>query len=90
MMSPKVFIIVLNWNGYQDTVECVNSLKAITYPNYRKVLVDNGSTDGSEHYYANDFLILPLSRPDIISALPVETISECGMHWTTARIISSY
>ncbi len=47
-MSPKVSIIVLNWNGRQDTIECINSLKAITYSNYTIVLVDNGSTDGSQ------------------------------------------
>ena len=47
-MHPKVFIVVLNWNGYQDTLECINSLKAVTYSNYRIVLVDNDSTDGSE------------------------------------------
>jgi GT2 family glycosyltransferase len=47
-MNPKVFIIVLNWNGFQDTIECVNSVKAISYPNYRVILVDNGSTDDSE------------------------------------------
>lgn len=47
-MHPKVFIVVLNWNGYQDTIECINSLNAVKYPNCRIVLVDNGSTDGSE------------------------------------------
>ena len=47
-MHPKVFIVVLNWNGYRDTLECINSLKAVTYSNYRIVLVDNDSTDGSE------------------------------------------
>ena len=47
-MNPRVFIIILNWNGYQDTIACINSLQSIAYPNFRIVLVDNGSTDGSE------------------------------------------
>ena len=44
---PKVAIIILNWNGKEDTIECLESLKHITYPNYEILLVDNGSTDGS-------------------------------------------
>lgn len=46
-MIPKVAIIILNWNGKEDTIECLESLKQITYPNYEILLVDNGSTDGS-------------------------------------------
>ena len=44
---PLVSIIILNWNGKKDTIECLDSLKQITYPNYVIILVDNGSTDGS-------------------------------------------
>jgi len=44
---PKVAIIVLNWNGIDDTSECLESLKKITYPNYEVVVVDNGS-DGED------------------------------------------
>ncbi len=46
-MMPRVFIIILNWNGWQDTIECLDSLKKINYPDYEIVVVDNGSTDGS-------------------------------------------
>ena len=44
---PLVFIIVVNWNGKDDTLECLRSLRKLAYPNYRTILVDNGSTDGS-------------------------------------------
>jgi hypothetical protein len=40
---PKVSIIVLNWNGLEDTIECLESLRKITYPNYGVIVVDNGS-----------------------------------------------
>ena len=46
-MNPRVAIIILNWNGKEDTIECLESLKHITYPNYEILLVDNGSADGS-------------------------------------------
>ena len=44
MSYPRVGIIILNWNGIADTVECLESVKKITYPKYDVVLVDNGST----------------------------------------------
>jgi len=43
----KVFIIILNWNGCEDTIECIESLKKINYSDYKIVVVDNGSTDES-------------------------------------------
>jgi len=47
MDFPRVAIIVLNWNNYADTRECLVSLEKITYPNSEIIVVDNGSTDGS-------------------------------------------
>ena len=46
-MNQKVSIIILNWNGWEDTVECLESLYRIKYPNYNVVLVDNDSEDQS-------------------------------------------
>lgn len=46
-MSPQVACIVLNWNGWQDTVQCLDALKGCTYPGLSVIVVDNGSTDGS-------------------------------------------
>ncbi|MBU0650989.1 glycosyltransferase family 2 protein, partial [bacterium] len=45
-MRESIYIIILNWNGGQDTLECLASLQNIDYDNYKIVLVDNGSTDG--------------------------------------------
>lgn len=44
---PKVFVIILNWNGAEDTIKCVNSFLQLQYPNYGIVVIDNGSTDNS-------------------------------------------
>ena len=43
----NVAIITLNWNGWKDTVEFLDSIYGIDYDNYDVILVDNGSTDGS-------------------------------------------
>jgi GT2 family glycosyltransferase len=45
---PLVYVVILNWNGWRDTVACVESCRELTWPNYRVLVVDNGSTDGSE------------------------------------------
>ena len=46
-MIPGVYIIILNWNGWKDTIECLESVFKNGYPNYKVVVVDNGSSDGS-------------------------------------------
>lgn len=40
-------IIILNFNNYEDTIECVESVKKINYDNYEIVIVDNNSTNNS-------------------------------------------
>lgn len=49
LRGPKVIILVLNWNGWRDTLECLASLFRSSYPNYQVVLLDNNSTDDSVH-----------------------------------------
>ena len=46
-MHPPVSIIVLNYNSREDTLDCLRSLKHLTYPDVRVIVVDNGSTDDS-------------------------------------------
>jgi len=46
-MPPKTVIIILNWNGWRDTVDCLDSVLSIDYPNYDLIIVDNGSKDDS-------------------------------------------
>lgn len=42
-----VYAVVLNWNGYQDTIACLETLLASTEVNLRVVVCDNASSDGS-------------------------------------------
>ena len=46
-MKPTVAIILVNWNSYDFTNDCVNSLKKMSYPNATIIVVDNGSADQS-------------------------------------------
>lgn len=52
---PKVCIIILNWNGIQDTIECLESIKKITYSNYMVIVVDNASTGNDIHILKEKF-----------------------------------
>ena len=46
--EPRVFIVVLNWNGLADTIQCLDSLGRLNYGGQLwTVVVDNGSQDGS-------------------------------------------
>jgi GT2 family glycosyltransferase len=50
-----VYIIILNWNGLKDTLECVGSCLKLDYPIFEIVIVDNGSDDGSENILRESF-----------------------------------
>ncbi len=54
---PLVSIIIINWQNWPDTQECLVSLLDLDYPNYKIILVDNGSVDDSlkniEKFIAN-------------------------------------
>jgi len=47
MDYPKVFIIVLNYNGKNVLKKCLESIYKLDYPNFQVIVVDNNSTDGS-------------------------------------------
>jgi len=43
-----ISVVVVNWNGARFLRECLESLAAQTWPHRELIVVDNGSTDGSE------------------------------------------
>lgn len=87
MTSPKVSIVILNWNGWRDTIECLESTYQIAYPNYEIIVVDNGSSDKSLQNirdYANGTLEVtspffnydPLSKPIAIAEYTKEEVES--------------
>lgn len=50
-----VVIVVLNWNNYKDTKECLESIQKVEYPSFEVLVVDNGSTDGSGDRINDEF-----------------------------------
>ena len=46
-MTPVVYFVVLNWNQPEMTADCLKSLEEQDYPDFRVIVVDNGSEDSS-------------------------------------------
>jgi GT2 family glycosyltransferase len=44
---PRVHVLLVNYNGWRDTLECLESIFRLDYPDVRVIVCDNGSTDGS-------------------------------------------
>jgi GT2 family glycosyltransferase len=44
---PPVAVAMVNWNGCQDTINCLESLERLTYPDPALIVCDNASTDNS-------------------------------------------
>ena len=45
--APQVAIVILNWNGWRDTIECLESVFRLDYSVFKVIVCDNGSEDGS-------------------------------------------
>lgn len=52
-MHCKVYILILNWNNWADTINCVRSCLSLEIQDAHLLVIDNGSTDGSEDEIRN-------------------------------------
>lgn len=60
MPQPFTVIIMLNYNGAKDTVECLDSLKKTDYDNFKILIIDNASQDSSVDVFRERFPELEL------------------------------
>jgi len=70
---PPVAVIVLNWNGLDDTRACAASLARMDYPAATVYLVDNASSDGSAAALASEF-----SGPPFVPIANAENLGFAG------------
>ena len=54
-MGSSLAIVIVNWNSYEVTRNCLDSLRSLNHPDYEVVLVDNGSEDGSGDRLKQEF-----------------------------------
>jgi len=69
--TPAVYAVILTFNHYEDTRECLESLQKTDYENLTIVVVDNGSSDGTPDNLRTDF-------PDV---KVIETGRNLGVPW---------
>ncbi|MGC1185601.1 MAG: glycosyltransferase, partial [Candidatus Dormiibacterota bacterium] len=50
---PAVAVVAVNWNGGRDCEAMLNSIRAQAHPPAEVVVVDNGSSDGSRQWFAD-------------------------------------
>lgn len=55
MGMPSLAIVIVNWNSFPVTANCLESLKELDYPDFEVVVVDNGSEDDSVIRFEGDF-----------------------------------
>ena len=81
---PFVRVVVLNYDGGEMTIDCVESLRATTWPSERFeiVLVDNGSIDGIAARVRRDFPAVRVLEP--MSNLGFAAGCNLGMQATGA------
>jgi GT2 family glycosyltransferase len=94
--SKRVYVVILNWNNWRDTIECLESVFQNTYPDYQVICVDNASTDNSvqmikewaagKHEVKSDFFVFSCSnKPIPVICCERETAEKGGMAETGFR-----
>ena len=61
---PLVAVIVAVHNNKEDTREFLESIKCVSYPNYKVIIVDDGSTDGTEEMLRQEYPEVILLKGD--------------------------
>jgi GT2 family glycosyltransferase len=80
MTKPRVCILVLNWNGAADTIDCLESLKQLSYDAFKAIVIDNGSSDDS-------VIRIKAAHPDIeILELPTNLLFGGGNNAGLAQV----
>jgi GT2 family glycosyltransferase len=51
--AKRVAIVIVNWNGWRECIECLDTLFAQSHPNFHVFVIDNDSSDGSIEHIAS-------------------------------------
>ncbi len=72
-------VVVLSWNGREDTLACLESLADVRWEQMTAVVVDNGSTDGTAEAIREGFPDTVVLERGATSASRPGTTSACAM-----------
>jgi GT2 family glycosyltransferase len=73
--DTAVSIILLNYNGHEDTIACLQSLEEISYATYNIVIVDNASPDDSMEKI-EEYLKSESSKDYVVFSSPDEAMKS--------------
>ena len=60
--NPRVSVIILNYNGFGYLKDCIASLRKQTYPNFKIIVCDNASKDGSAEFLTKNYTDITVIR----------------------------
>lgn len=99
----NISIVVLNWNGWKDTIECLESVLRLSCSDFRVVVCDNASTDGSmekikqwaqgeiaaeaENLLLSHLVEIPHRKPVSYIELTREEAAEAGIARHDAQLV---
>src|SRR3981081_193336 len=66
--QSQVYVVLLKWKGWKDTIECLESVLRLSYPRYTVIVCDNASSDGSMEKiqgWAKGFVATSCDSPDL-------------------------
>jgi GT2 family glycosyltransferase len=75
----KVYIVIVNYNGWKDTIECLESVLKSSYSNYQVIVVDNSANDESWNKimeWASNSGVIETLFPEIILPLASKPFSS--------------
>lgn len=87
--DPLVYIVVLNWNGREDTLACLRSLDPVWNERTKGIVVDNGSIDGTPDAVRAAFAAVEVLEAGENLGFTGETISGYALRWIGERIMCS-
>lgn len=80
-----VYIIILNWNGAQDTIECLKTVFSLKQVQFQIVVCDNASPDGSYTVIRNWLSTQTATYPYLASCSLVELKASDARKYTTGK-----
>lgn len=86
---PRVYIIIVNYNGWKDTIECLESLLKLKYENFRIIVIDN-SPDASSYEgirrWATEGFSVETAFPDLVFPLTPKPLKDFA-HTTEQQLL---
>ena len=73
VQQPPLYVALINYNGWRNVIECLETLMRSDYRNLRVLVLDNGSTDGSIdriRAWAAGTLAAPLPQGQLAALVP--------------------